>query len=1220
MRIIIDLQGGQASNRNRGIGRYSLSLTRGILENKKGHEIVVVLSSLFLDTVQLVKDELIDLIDENKICVWDAPSQVSHIDTNNDSRRKNAELIRETFIASLNPDIVLVTSLFEGLVDDAITSVKRLNYNVPTAIVLYDLIPLINSSPYLDNVDVKRWYEEKISYLKKADLLVSISESSRQESLKYLDMNPNDVVNIRTASDEQFQEINIRQLEKLKLYKKYDINNEFLMYTGGIDHRKNIEGLIRAYALLDKSIRDVHQLAIVCSINDDQKKLLNNLALSVGLSIDEVVFTGFIPEDDLIALYNLCKAFIFPSWHEGFGLPALEAMNCGAPVIVSNRSSLPEVVENDDALFNSLDDEEMSQKIEEILTNKFFREQLIEHNKTQVEKFSWKKTAIKAIESFENYHMLNKENKENNISVKKKLAYLSPLQPQRSGISDYSAELLLSLIKHYDIDVIVDQKNISDNWIMKNCKVQSVEFFKKNSAIYDRTLYHFGNNPFHKHMFRLLDEYPGTVVLHDFYLGHVIDSMSNLNKELYYSHGYKPFVDDGIDNIWNYPSNKRVLDHAKGVIVHSQNSIELSNKWYGDEVAKDWQVIPLLRVSSNITDKKDIRKKLEIEDDAFVVCSFGLLGQTKQNQKLLDAWINSTLSKNKKSYLIFVGANDSGEYGLNLERTIKNSPYSSQVKITGWTNTELFREYLSISDIGVQLRTMSRGETSAAVLDCMNYGLATIVNTNGSMADLDDNTVYKIQDEFTLEELQNALEELYENNQKRSLLGEQAKKCIVEKHSPEKCAKEYFEAIEVFYENIVNENDGLIDAIVNNDININDDSLKDISNSISKNHPYRGEKQLFVDVSQLVTVDSKSGIQRVVKSILKELLENPPKGYRIEPMHVNSDNSSYIYANTFTCDFLSYEAYSDKNNLIDFKKGDIFLGLDLSHDVTNVPINYFKVMKAHGVKIHFVVYDILPILYPSWWPEQGYNLHKKWLERVVEISDTLVSISCSVKNDIDKWIEDNTQNKYLNSTYFHLGADIDNSKPSLGLPSNARIILNKIESKVTFLMVGTLEPRKGHLQTVKAFTTLWNNNIDINLVIVGKYGWMVDELVNLTNNHSELNKRLFWLDRISDEYLQKIYNLSNCLIAASEGEGFGLPLIEAAQKKLPIIARDIPVFREVAGEYAYYFENDNDAEVLSSTITAWLELYKNNTYPKSDDMPWLTWEESAKQLLDCLKI
>ncbi|WP_305464055.1 glycosyltransferase family 4 protein [Photobacterium leiognathi] len=301
-------------------------------------------------------------IEDVNIHVWSGPENVSHINFHNDSRRENAELVRETYIASLQPDIVFITSLFEGFIDDAVTSVKRIDYGVPTAVVLYDLIPLINASPYLDNPSVKRWYEDKIEHLKKADLLLSISESSRQEALKYLMSSPDDVINISTAADSQFKKIKLLPNERSIVLNRYNIHKDFLMYTGGIDHRKNIEGLIRSYALLDKEVRAKHQLAIVCSINDDQRNNLRTIAKSVGLCDGDVLFTGYIPEDDLISLYNLCKAFIFPSWHEGFGLPALEAMHCGAPVIASNSSSLPEVLGCDAALFDPLDDTEMSRK------------------------------------------------------------------------------------------------------------------------------------------------------------------------------------------------------------------------------------------------------------------------------------------------------------------------------------------------------------------------------------------------------------------------------------------------------------------------------------------------------------------------------------------------------------------------------------------------------------------------------------------------------------------------------------------------------------------------------------------------------------------------------------------------------------------------------------------------------------------------------------------
>jgi glycosyltransferase involved in cell wall biosynthesis len=168
-------------------------------------------------------------------------------------------------------------------------------------------------------------------------------------------------------------------------------------------------------------------------------------------------------------------------------------------------------------------------------------------------------------------------------------------------------------------------------------------------------------------------------------------------------------------------------------------------------------------------------------------------------------------------------------------------------------------------------------------------------------------------------------------------------------------------------------------------------------------------------------------------------------------------------------------------------------------------------------------------------------------------------------------------------------------------------------------MVGTLEPRKGYLQAIEAFTQLWENGVDVNLVIVGRAGWQqlppdqqrsIPQLLARLANHPEKGRRLFWLDGPSDEFLELIYSSVNGLLAASEDEGFGLPLIEAAQKGLPILARDIPVFREVATQNACYFTAD-DPQQLAAAVVRWVE---KGFQPPSTDMAWLTWQQSAANL------
>ena len=162
-------------------------------------------------------------------------------------------------------------------------------------------------------------------------------------------------------------------------------------------------------------------------------------------------------------------------------------------------------------------------------------------------------------------------------------------------------------------------------------------------------------------------------------------------------------------------------------------------------------------------------------------------------------------------------------------------------------------------------------------------------------------------------------------------------------------------------------------------------------------------------------------------------------------------------------------------------------------------------------------------------------------------------------------------------------------------------------------MVGTIEPRKGHAQVLAAFERLWDSGHDLRLVIVGRPGWLVEELLEKLRHHPKLGSLLFWLEDVSDADLDRMYGACSCLIAASEGEGFGLPLIEAAQHGLPILARDIPVFREIAGVHASFFKG-RTPEALAEAVIEWLKLRAQNRHPHSEGMPWVTWAQSADRL------
>ena len=1235
MRIVIDLQGAQGASRYRGIGRYSMSLVKAVVSNRGEHEIILALNGLFHETIEPIRDEFDSLLPQINIRVWYVPGSVNNHEEANNWKGKSAELIREAFLASLEPDVILITSIFEGLEDDySVVSIDALSNHIPVAAILYDLIPLINHQIYLENPVVKAWYEKKIDYLKRADLILAISESTRKEGVDYLELPEEMIVNISSAVDSRFQPQEIDQQKKSEIQERYKLDRPFVMYTGSNDYRKNIDGLIRAYAKLPGNIRAQYCLAIVYDIALHDKARFEDLAKKHKLGPDELIFTGFINEEDLSILYNLCKLFVFPSWHEGFGLPILEAMSCGKAVIGSNISSIPEVIGREDALFDPKSDDAIASKLLEVLTDDVFRVDLEKHGLEQAKKFSWDTSAALAVAALEKLH--KKHQKQQNAirqaTVRRpKMAYISPLPPEPSGIADYSAELLPELSRYYDIDVIISQGSVSDPWVTANAYIRSVEWFKSHASEYQRILYHFGNSPFHQHMFDLLKEISGVVVLHDFFLSGVVAHMdvnglvpNGWAEELYRSHGYNAIKErfHTIDNAeveCKYPCNLSVLRSVKGIIIHSAFARRLLETWYSKYKTDCSTVIPHLRASAIASDRLEARNMLKLNDDDFIICSFGMLGPIKLNHCLLSAWLASDLAKDSQCVLIFVGENDEGEYGRELLAKIQSSGLSDRIHITGWVDSETFKLYLNAADISVQLRTRSRGESSGTVLDCMNHGLPTIINAHGSMADYSSDTVWKIPDEFTDEELIEAIEILWKDKDRRKQLANKACEAIKEHHSPRSCAKQYFEAIEAYYLKAETDVDSLIQAISKiNSIPSNSDVLIPLAESVARSIPMLFEdRQLLVDISALARTDLRTGIQRVVRSILINWLNNPPQGLRVEPVYL-ADDQVYRYAHRFTLEFLDCPTDLLNDVPMHYQAGDIFIGLDFHSYSIVAHRNFFQQLRRHGVQVQFVVYDLLSILMPHCFPDGSEEIFHRWLEVVAE-NDGAVCISKSVAVDLDDWIgkHGKERRRPFKISWFHLGADIRNSNPSVGLPDNAINILQSIRKYPSFLMVSTIEPRKGYTQTLEAFEQLWSEGMNVNLVIVGKQGWMVEKLIEKLRQHPERGKHLFWFEGVSDEYLEKIYAVATCLIAASEGEGFGLPLIEAAQHKLPIIARDIPVFKEVAGEFAFYFSGlePND---LAWAVKHWLGLFEIKKHTSSCDMPWLTWSDSAEQLLTAL--
>lgn len=834
MRIVIDLQAAQSPSRLRGIGRYALSLASSIIRHRREHEVLLVLNDLNPTTVEPLRDAFEGILPQDNIRVWQAAGPIRAHRREDVWRRSVAAELREAFIASLRPDVIHISSLLDGYDGDVVSTIGPLSAAAVTTVTLYDLIPLLKPETYFDrDPGYERYYREQIEHLRRADGWLAISDSSAREGCEVLGLSPDRVTNVSAASDRIFERMALGREEEGVLRRRFGLSKQFVMYSGGADGRKNLNRLIRAYARLSPKLRENHQLALVGSMSRAEFVTLNATARSAGLAASELVFTGFVDDPDLVRLYNLCRLFVLPSTHEGFGLPALEAMASGAAVIGSNTTSVPEVIGWEEALFDPLDEAAIAGKIAHALTDEAFHLELVRRGTERARAFSWDQTGERAVAALARVH----ERKPH------------ANRPVAAG-------------KSIDLD-------------------------------------------------RLFD----------------------------------------------------VISHASTVEA-------------------------------------------------------------------------------------------------------------------------------------------------------------------------------------------------------------------------------------------------------------NDQDLMHTSQAIARNHPLVGARQIFADVSQLVRIDANTGVQRVVRNILACLPEVVPPGWRVEPVYATPGRRGYQYAVGFPED--GWTPKRSEDPAIDISPRDVFLGLDLRQDLVAAQTGFYGELRRLGIPVFFVVYDLLPVLMPDKFPDGTREWHERWLATLAA-QDGALCISRAVAHELARWMRASgpVRRRPYRIGWFHPGYDHKPAVPSTQAPALGARWTDQMRARPSFLVVGTLEPRKGHWQTLAAFDELWSGGADINLVFAGQWGWQMEKFVARVMSHPARDRRLFWLEGLSDEELAEVYEGSDCLLMVSEGEGFGLPIIEAAHHGTPILSRDLPVFREVAGNNAVYFSGLAPA-VLAGAVRHWLDLFHRDSLPRSADVVRQTWRESASQVLNML--
>jgi alpha-1,2-rhamnosyltransferase len=268
------------------------------------------------------------------------------------------------------------------------------------------------------------------------------------------------------------------------------------------------------------------------------------------------------------------------------------------------------------------------------------------------------------------------------------------------------------------------------------------------------------------------------------------------------------------------------------------------------------------------------------------------------------------------------------------------------------------------------------------------------------------------------------------------------------------------------------------------------------------------------------------------------------------------------------------------------------------------------------VGIISVIYDLIPLTHPQFCDAGLVKVFNDWFDWIARTADGYVAISTTIRDQVREEMLRRIGTQQVGQRwfdYFHLGSELDLSEADAKVD---RGLLDMFQTAdPVFLMVSTIEPRKNHAYLLEAFELAWATGSKARLCIVGKIGWKCDALIERIRQHPELNRRLFMYNSLSDKSLEHAYSHATALVFPSHVEGFGLPLVEAMQRKLPAMASDIPVFREIGGDYMAYFDLANP-QSLSDLVTG---MERSGEFPAAlglEQWRWLSWREASAQLVE----
>ena len=605
--------------------------------------------------------------------------------------------------------------------------------SMPLLTTIYDLIPfrMADRPPWNDEKLLRR-YRGRVETFHHMDLILTISEHTRRDAIELLDLDPRKLVSIGAGVSPYFRPEQPGDASAASVTRERPTLTRPYVFcqSGGAPH-KNTERLLEAWSRLPSDVRTAHQLVVHCALDPGTRSRWAQRADELGVAGD-VVFSDYVPEHVLRAMYQRAELTIVPSLYEGFGFPAAESMRCGTPVITSRTSSLPEIVEWDEATFDPEDADAMAAAITRGLRDDAFRDQLLARGAARAPIFTWDAVAQRTVAAIE--RVLGAPPSAARTELPVRIAVVGPMPPTESGIADYNARLVPALAKHAEVDLFTPGARPPVP-VAEGVRWFPPRALKETTSpwAYDAVLYTVGNSDDHHDLYDLAQEFPGVLWMHDvrvpgLYLTYAKDRLGEptgddfLRDRLLRQYRRRlplhlDWTSNAVPTDWidyGLGLSKELVDVARAVVVSSHTAERLLTLDQQPDARRmpHVEVLPLA-APPLLRGRAPASRSL--------VC-FGMVAPVKAPELLISA-----LASIDDATLTFVGPVGDG-YRAHLEAHAAATGVAERVTLTGRIDHDEYERWLRTGSLALQLRHETNGESSAAILDCLAAGLPVVTN------------------------------------------------------------------------------------------------------------------------------------------------------------------------------------------------------------------------------------------------------------------------------------------------------------------------------------------------------------------------------------------------------------------------------------------------------------------------------------------------------------